>query len=192
MPFMLPESLKIFISYTHEDSKIAETLAWTLRASFLESIEITMMNEFQAGTNWRKLIVDSTNSADVLVAIATGRLKPSFSFTGMEVGSFLNSINSRPQMERFKELTRRMIPIAILAKVPETVNDFEGVDIDPESVLDIRFDQDRLAITPNSDEDQHNFIVMDEKLQKLLYDIEDLRLGCTPEPSLSRALGQKY
>ena len=182
MPFTPAEALKIFLSYTKEDSKIAEALAWTLRKSFLESVEITMMEEFQSGMNWRKLIIDSTNRADILVAIATGQLKPSFSFTGMEIGSFLNSINGRIQMERFPQLTRRMIPIAILAKVPDTVNDFEGVDIDPKSVLDIRFDQDKLAETINSEDDLQNASLIDDKFEKLLYDIEDLRLGRNPEP----------
>jgi hypothetical protein len=106
MPFTPAEALKIFLSYTKDDSRIADAIAWTLRKSFLESIEITMMEGFQSGTNWRKLIIDSTNRADILIAIATGQLKPTFSFTGMEIGSFLNSISGSLQMERFPQLTR--------------------------------------------------------------------------------------
>jgi hypothetical protein len=76
-----------------------------------------------------------------------------------------------------------MIPIAILAKVPDTVNDFEGVDIDPKTVLDIRFDQDKLSETINSEEGFQKASSINDKFAKLLYDIEDMRLGRNPDPA---------
>ena len=45
--------LKVFISHATEDGEIADALAKTLRASFVRSIEITKMSEFDLGVNWR-------------------------------------------------------------------------------------------------------------------------------------------
>lgn len=145
MPYSTNNSLKIFVSYASEDGKIAEALAKALRATFVNSLEITMMSEFPMGINWRRLIDTSIGQTDVLIAIATGRLKPSHSFTGSEIGSFSFSMGANPKMARFNHLDRRMIPFAVLEKSPSTMNEFEGIDIDPAVLRDVRFDPKNLA-----------------------------------------------
>jgi TIR domain len=145
MPYSNSNTLNVFLSYASEDNKIAEALARTFRAAFVNAIDITMMGEFPGGLNWRRLIDESITRTDVLIAIASGRLKPSFSFTGFEIGSFSMSVRSQPKMTKFKNEDRRMIPFAVLARVPDAMNEFEGIDIDPTNLHDVRFDAKNIA-----------------------------------------------
>jgi TIR domain len=140
MPFTDTASIKIFISYASDDERIAEVLARTLRATFVNSIEITMMSDFPAGVNWRRLIDSSISQTDLLIAIASGRLRPSHSWTGFEIGSFSFSTGIAPKMKRYQHLDRLMIPFAVLERMPSTLNEFEGIDIDRDALRDIRFD----------------------------------------------------
>jgi TIR domain len=145
MPYSNGQALKLFFSYASEDQQIADALSTTLRTAFATGIEVTMMSEFPPGINYRDFINDSISQTDVLIAIATGRLKPSHSFTGSEVGSFSFSMRSSPKISGTNQ-ERRMIPFAILARVPDTINEFEGINIDPNSLQALRFDPD--APTP--------------------------------------------
>jgi hypothetical protein len=56
-------------------------------------------------------------------------------------------ISSRlqPKMKNFPELDRLMIPFAVLTRPTEATNEFEGVDVEPEQLYDIRFDPERLT-----------------------------------------------
>jgi hypothetical protein len=111
-----------------------------IRKGFYDKFEITMMSEFPVGINWRNKIDDSIVVTDIMIAIATGRLKPGHSFTGYEIGSFMMSKKINPYMRLGSNLPRRMIPFATLDRTPSTVNDFEGIDIDPQSLHTVRFD----------------------------------------------------
>jgi hypothetical protein len=140
MPFTDTASIKIFISYASDDERIADILAKTLRATFVNSIEITMMSEFPVGINWRRLIDSGISQTDILIAITSGRLKPSHSWTGFEIGSFSFSTSIAPKMKRYQHLDRLMIPFAVLERMPSTLNEFEGIDIDRDALRDVRFD----------------------------------------------------
>ena len=87
----------------------------------------------------------SIRQTDILIAIATSRLKPSHSFTGFEVGAFTFSLHSMPRMERYPTEERRMIPFAVLAQVPDTTREFEGIDIEPTALRYLNFDATDLA-----------------------------------------------
>jgi hypothetical protein len=100
MQYSRDDTLKIFISHASEDNNLADVLAKTLRGTFANSIEIVMMSEFPMEMNWRQLIDKSINQTDILIAIATGRLKPTHSWTGLEIGSFTTSIGARKKMAR--------------------------------------------------------------------------------------------
>ena len=138
MPSIDP--MKIFISYASEDQTIADVLKLSLKAAFRDDIDITMMSEFATGLNWRGVIQQSISETDVMIVIATGRLKPSHSFTGAEVGAFGMSVFTQPMMTKWPTLQRRMIPFAVLARVPDTINEFEGINIDRTTLRDVRFD----------------------------------------------------
>jgi hypothetical protein len=174
MPYSNSNALNIFLSYASEDNSIAEALARALRTSFGDHIDISMMSEFPSGQPWRKLILDNISQTDILIAIATGQLKPSHSFTGFEIGLFAYSLSVNPKMARFPDLDRCMIPFAVLTRVPDTTNEFEGIDIDPTRFRDVRFDPTdldaNLAGMYDSDDDRSP----DEMIYKLFGDIEDL------------------
>ncbi|WP_029586689.1 toll/interleukin-1 receptor domain-containing protein [Bradyrhizobium sp. URHD0069] len=140
MPYSTAESINIFLSYAHEDQAIADTIASTLRKAFYDTFDITMMSEFPVGLNWRRLIDDSIESTDIMIAIVTGRLKPGHSFTGYEIGSFSTSMRFKPNMGIAPKLARRMIPFAVLDKTPAAINDFEGIDIEPKALHAVWFD----------------------------------------------------
>jgi len=160
MPYTEEDTLNVFMSFASEDAGIANAIAATLRKAFPRDVEITTMNEFPLGENWRYLIDNSIAKTDVLVAVATGRLKPSHSFTGQEVGSFSFSMRDKPKISK-SDIDRRIIPFAVLASVPDTINEFEGITIDRTSLRDLRFDSSRLhreliesASLNNSDSDK--------------------------------------
>src|ERR1700677_464789 len=136
MPFSNPDRLKIFFSYASEDEHIADTLAKTLRLAFFYEIEITMMSEFSIGKNWRKIIEDSILATDIFMAIESGQLKPSHSYTGKEVGMFDISRRLQPKMKNFPDMERLMIPFAVLTRPTASTDEFEGIDIDPSKLYD--------------------------------------------------------
>src|SRR4051812_26420225 len=138
MPFTDSQTLKIFLSYASEDVEIAEVLVIGLREAFPTAIDITVASEFQAGQNWRDQIDSSLEETDVIIVVATGRLKPGFSFTGYEIGYISNSIKHRPKMKLFPHLNRRIIPFAVLSTIPDTVNEMQGININPADLRVIR------------------------------------------------------
>ena len=151
------DTLKTFLSYASEDQSIANAVKLALKTAFSNDIDIIMMSEFVSGHNWRKIIQQSISDTDVMIVIATGQLKPSHSFTGAEVGAFEQSIFAHPQMARWPKLSRLMIPFAVLAKVPDTVNDYEGIEISLDNLRDIRFEP----------------ATLDENLKRLQYEGSD-------------------
>ena len=45
----------------------------------------------------------------------------------------------------YQDLDRKMIPFAVLERVPSTLNEFEGIDINQADLRDVRFDPANLA-----------------------------------------------
>lgn len=191
MPSAGPDFVSIFLSYTSEDQSVADAIANTLRAAFDEKIKISMMSEFQSGLKWRPIIDEHIDRTDVLIAIATGRLKPGFSFTGYEIGSFNQSIRSKPQMAQFPKLPRRMVPFAILDAIPDTINEFEGVDLDEADLHDIRFDAKNFSAEIEKITDDPKDERM-KRLKKFIFDIQDIIADALPGRSsgLGTAEGQ--
>jgi hypothetical protein len=171
MPYTEEDSLNVFLSFSSEDVGIASSIASTLRKAFPREVEITAMNEFPLGENWRELIDNSIDRTDVLIAIATGQLRPSHSFTGQEVGSFSFSMREKPKINGC-DLDRRIIPFAVLASVPATVNEFEGITIDKDKLRDLRFDALSLQSQLNKEEASHNDD--SSKMYLFLSDFEDI------------------
>jgi hypothetical protein len=174
MPYSDSAALNVFLSYASEDGLIAEALAKALRAAFVDRVDLSMMSEFPSGTKWRELIQDSIAQTDIVIAIATGQLKPSHSFTGYEIGQFDYSLRDKPKMSRFPKLKRGMIPFAVLTRVPDTTNEFEGIDIDPTLFRDVRFDPTDLDTNLAGMYDPNDARAPESKIYKLLGDIEDM------------------
>jgi hypothetical protein len=182
MPYSDSKSLKLFLSYASEDQAIAGAVAECLLNSFDSSIEIQMMSKFQVGANWRQLIDDDLDRADILVAIASGRLKAGHSFTGYEIGAFAFSCRRTPKMVTFPNLPRKTVPFVVLSGVPDTIAEFQGIGIDPASVIDIKYDGDqidnRLAALNKNVANGY-----DKNIFKLLTDIDDLVREANGTPS---------
>jgi hypothetical protein len=121
--------LGIFLSYASEDQQFADVIADRLLSSFSFSVDLKYMSQFQLGMNFRKLIDQALDSADILLVIATGREKLSHGFTGYEVGYFRKSQETRRYIDENLALERLIIPIAMFAEMPDTLAEIEGVGI---------------------------------------------------------------
>jgi TIR domain len=111
MPYTVEDRLNVFMSFASEDAGIANAIAATLRKAFPRDVEITTMNEFPLGENWRYLVDNSIAKTDVLVAVATGRLKPSHSVAQFEREMMLErqreGIQKAKGEGKFRSLSKR-------------------------------------------------------------------------------------
>jgi hypothetical protein len=190
MPYSTEHNINIFLSYAHEDQAIADAIAVTLRRAFFDTFDITLMSEFPIGLNWRDLINNSIEATDIMIAIATGRLKPGHSFTGFEIGSFTTSMRFRKNMTIAPDVARRMIPFAVLDKTPAAINDFEGIDIEPKDLHALRFDasdapREIRELSAQGGDDATKSVV------KFLSDLQDIISEVLPEKSKKISLSKE-
>lgn len=122
-------TLEIFLSYASEDQKLVDAIATALIGAFQRSISLTYMSEFSLGAAFRDKIDDAIDKADVFLAIASGRPRFSFTFTGYEVGYFRRSRKERPLITDSPRVERVLIPFAVLTEIPDTMSEFEGIHI---------------------------------------------------------------
>jgi TIR domain len=122
-------AIEVFISYASEDQRLVDAVALALSGAFQRSIRLTYMSEFQLGTPFREKIDEAIDKADVLLAIASGRSRLTFTFTGYEVGYFRRSQKQRPLISGTPPTERVLIPFAILTGLPSTISEFEGIEI---------------------------------------------------------------
>lgn len=122
--------LNVFVSYATEDEEIAKQINTELRRAFSPAIiRTTIATEIPVGEEWRNLLEEALDNADILIVVATGRLKLSHSFSGSEVGYFRGTRKHRRKMRNF-DLDRFIIPIAIFTTIPEPVADTQGIEIE--------------------------------------------------------------
>jgi hypothetical protein len=120
-------SLKIFLSYAKEDEPFATAIGQRLSSIFKQSVDVSYMQRFTPGINWRKRIDEAVDGADILLVIATGRQKPSHSFTGYEVGYFRKSQESRKFVDDQHGVERLIIPFSIFTGIPPTLEEIQGL-----------------------------------------------------------------
>ena len=78
-------------------------------------------------------------------------------------------MNGSPEMERL------MIPFAILAKTPDPISIFQGIDIDADSLFDFRFDDENMEGQSNELSNTSVDIAADNKVYSLLVRLENIR-----------------
>jgi hypothetical protein len=122
-------TLEIFLSYASEDQKLVDAVATALIGAFQRSVNLTYMSEFALGAAFRDKIDEAVDKADVFLAIASGRPRFSFTFTGYEVGYFRRSRKERPLITDSPRVERVLVPFAVLTEIPDTMSEFEGVHI---------------------------------------------------------------
>jgi hypothetical protein len=138
---MSTSRLTIFLSYASEDQRFAESIAIRLADSFKRAVDLKYMSLFPLGVNFRSLIDQALDDADILLVIATGHEKLSHSFTGYEVGFFRKSQQTRKYINEQLGIERLIIPIALFADIPATLSDIEGIGI---------ADTDRFLLDPDT------------------------------------------
>jgi hypothetical protein len=126
---MAATRINIFLSYASEDQRLAEAIASGLDNAFKYGIDLKHMSLFQPGVNYRTLIDQALDEADVLLVVATGKEKLAHSFTGYEVGYFRRSMVNRKYIDERQRMERMIIPIALSADIPDTLSDIQGVGI---------------------------------------------------------------
>jgi hypothetical protein len=126
---MSAHKLTVFLSYVSEDQKFAEAIAVRIGNSFKRAVDLKYMSQFPLGANFRSLIDQALDCADVLLVIATGHEKLSHSFTGYEVGYFRKSQKTRKYIDEERAIERLIIPVAMLTDIPATLTDIEGIGI---------------------------------------------------------------
>jgi hypothetical protein len=122
-------NLSIFISYASEDKELVAGIAAEIKAAFPLSLDVHRDEDFKLGENWKDDIENGLDKADILLVIFTDRPKPSFSFTGYEIGYFNSSIKVRPNIK--DGLKRLFIPMLIGdVSMPDTMYYVQGAKFD--------------------------------------------------------------
>jgi hypothetical protein len=144
-PNQRPTQVKIFISYAREDSDLAAGV----HAELLQLFSLTPVDIFRdvgipQGADYHNTIDAHLDGADILLVLLTDRLKPSYSYTGDEIGFFRHSILNRPKI--YLDINRVVIPVCIGADNPDTLHYVQSIQIDPKKVFSIK---DAAAATQN-------------------------------------------
>jgi TIR domain len=119
-----PRILRVFISYAKEDEKIATAVSEAIRTSLGTFAEVFVDNALQFGVSFQDEIQKRLDETDLLVVIYSAALKPSHSFTGVELGYFIGTMERNQQPDR----PRKIVPI-YFDNPPDVLAGKEGVNI---------------------------------------------------------------
>jgi hypothetical protein len=119
-----PEHFQFFISYAHEDRKIADAVASMIETAMGPSATVFIDEALSFGVSFEEEIKKKLNETNVLVVVHSGILKPAFSFPGLELGYFISISEHETRMD----FQRRIVPI-YSGDPPDSIKAQEGVDI---------------------------------------------------------------
>jgi len=119
-----PERFQFFISYAHEDRRIAEAVEAMIRAAMGPSAEVFMDEALSFGVLFEEEIKKELDETNVLVVVHSGILKPAFAFPGLELGYFIRSMDDKTR----EDFPRRIVPI-YSGEPPDAVRGQQGIDI---------------------------------------------------------------
>jgi hypothetical protein len=119
-----PRILRVFISYAKEDEKIAVATFEAIRMALGTFADVFIDNALQFGLSFQDEIRKRLDDTDVLVVIYSATLKPSHSFTGMELGYFIGVM----ERDQHPGRSRRIVPI-YLDTPPDVLSGNEGINI---------------------------------------------------------------
>jgi len=119
-----PRILRVFISYAKEDEKIAAATFEAIRTALGTFADVFIDNALQFGVSFQEEIQKRLDETDLLVVIYSAALKPSHSFTGMELGYFIGTMQRNQSSDR----PRRIVPI-YLDTPPDILAGNEGINI---------------------------------------------------------------
>jgi hypothetical protein len=134
----------IFISYAHEDADIVQAFSKAFRSlneKTYKHIDVFIdTNSLKSGEIFDLKIRESLRNSEYLIIIYTGLLKQSHSYTGLELGYFLQLIDA--DLSRDGQTCRKIISVYFDEGPPEAAAYIEGIDL--------RIDRDELS-QPRSD-----------------------------------------
>jgi hypothetical protein len=119
-----PQMLRVFISYAREDEKIAVAIFDAIRTALGTFADVFIDNALRFGLSFQDEIQKKLDETDLLVVIYSATLKPSYSFTGMELGYFMGVMKRGEATDH----PRRIVPI-YLDTPPDTIAGNEGINI---------------------------------------------------------------
>jgi hypothetical protein len=118
-----PRILRVFISYSKEDEKIAAAAFEAIRVALGPFADVFIDNALHFGVSFQDEIQKRLDETDLLVVIYSATLKLSYSFTGMELGYFIGTTRNQPAGR-----ARRIVPI-YLETPPDLLAGNEGINI---------------------------------------------------------------
>jgi hypothetical protein len=124
VPYPKTKVFKLFISYASEDEKIAIAVSNAVQTALGPSAEVFIDSGLRYGLNFQEEIKSRLDETDVLIVIYSASLKPSHSFTGMELGYFIGVMEHSNSLD----LPRRIVPI-YLDQPPDLLASTEGINI---------------------------------------------------------------
>lgn len=116
--------MKVFISYSTENSDLADALSKIINALHPANVEVGIMKNIPFGTQWGPEIEERLDNADILVAIAAGNPRDEFAYPALEVGYFLRSKKQRPKGTNAAE--RIVIPLFLTKDPPAALSQTQG------------------------------------------------------------------
>src|SRR5580693_4527138 len=119
-----PHILRVFISYAKEDEKIAVAAFEAIRTALGTFADVFIDTALQFGVSFQDEIRKRLDETELLVVVYSAALKPSHSFTGMELGYFIGTMERNQPPER----PRRIVPI-YLDNPPDILSGNEGINI---------------------------------------------------------------
>jgi TIR domain len=131
-----PTQVKIFISYAKEDNDLAASVhAELLQLFTFAPVDIFRDVGIPEGSNYQATMDTKLDDADILIVLLTDRMKPSYSYTGYEIGFFRHSILNRPKI--YLDIDRVVIPVCIGADNPEALHYVQSIQIDTDKIFKI-------------------------------------------------------
>jgi hypothetical protein len=136
-----PEQISVFISYVSEDRELAASFEAELLQLFAVSASLPPVSVFRdvgsigKGSDYRTVITNALNAADILLVVLTDRLKPSFAFPGFEVGFFARSLDERPKI--YGNIDRKILPVCIGADSPSTLDYLQAIKVDEDQIVKV-------------------------------------------------------
>jgi TIR domain len=124
IPERKPHILRVFISYAKEDEKIAVAAFEAIRTALGTFADVFIDTALQFGVSFQDEIRKRLDETELLVVVYSAALKPSHSFTGMELGYFIGTMERNQQSDR----PRRIVPI-YLDNPPDILSGNEGINI---------------------------------------------------------------
>lgn len=120
-----PRILRVFISYAHEDAKIAIAVSNALQTALGDTLVEIFLDKFslEPGFEFKPQIEETLDNTDILILIYTG--KPSH-FMGFEIGYFRKNLRNKNNNSLIE---RKIIPLCLHEGPPLTVVGVQGIDL---------------------------------------------------------------